>query len=408
MEEEEKHIGQAHFSEASSHGSAIRKSLNDNPHNVRAEELAIEFCKKQGGEVCREWSEGQMVWNFGGGEVPGTPDGMFEDAMGSLTCVQVVRVPLRPAMAAEEVAETLYQTVLAKVVKSQIWIKSTGIVPQDFVIFCWLPPVGAFEECMRPSEAMVWTEALIWNVRAGGWPFSLKVMVPDEPEALFPRCFALHNERCVKKDFWNDLSYFFDPADFEEDDELMDWDLFAEFNGETDVTPVENVTDEPILFLEERDDAEEAEEEEPPSWRGHFDSMGLDNAAKDRNVSFFPQPDNCARDRPPLQGLPWWGLFDSRGWENAAKDRNVSCFPLADNCARDRPPLQGLPWWGLATRFRADRPPARYVVSWWAELAINAEYSYSGFLEAKPISKHCKWLSRPLLTMSWLLFACAA
>ena len=45
--------------------------------------------------------------------------------------VQVVRVPLLPDMDADAVATTLHRTVLAKLVKSQAWMKQTGIILQS-------------------------------------------------------------------------------------------------------------------------------------------------------------------------------------------------------------------------------------------------------------------------------------
>ena len=45
-------------------------------------------------EIRRTWSEQELVRSFGGRMPPGTPDGMFETWDGTLTCVQVVRVPL--------------------------------------------------------------------------------------------------------------------------------------------------------------------------------------------------------------------------------------------------------------------------------------------------------------------------
>jgi len=61
----------------------------------------------QGVEVRRTWSEREMVRSFGGQISPGTPDGMFESWDGTLTCVQVVRVPLTTELSLEGVQETL-------------------------------------------------------------------------------------------------------------------------------------------------------------------------------------------------------------------------------------------------------------------------------------------------------------
>ena len=48
-----------------------------------------------------------MVCSFAGGEIPGTPDGMFETSDGTLHCVQVVRVPVLPTMPARIVPALL-------------------------------------------------------------------------------------------------------------------------------------------------------------------------------------------------------------------------------------------------------------------------------------------------------------
>lgn len=340
MEMDESCTWQARAAEAPSTGSASRKSLNEDPYNLRAEELAIEHCK-QGVAVCKEWSEGQMVTNFSGGEVPGTPDGMFEDTQGLITCVQVVRVPLLPAMDADEVADTLYNTVLTKVVKSQTWIKSTAIVPYDFVIFCWLPPVGSFKACMEPSEGMLWVEALMWNVRSGGWPFSLMVMVPDEPEALFPSHFGKRHEGRVMKDFWSQLSFVFNPADVEIDDEPMEWDLFAceeELDGVNTTQQEEIRNDEVskmnlliaflISYFEGQNDVA------VPPWRALAVSLGIECGEGECEAS----------RRPVAANLPWPAGAFYRPEEVGLEAKG----------ARRRSPIQGLPWKGEGTIFADD------------------------------------------------------
>jgi hypothetical protein len=199
--------------------------LNDDPFNVLAEELAMEHCK-QGHDITQELSEMDMVITSCGNHIPGTPDGGFIDAQGLLRLVQVVRVPLLPGMDADEVAQTLYDTVLVKIVKSQEWMRQTGTLPHDFTIFCWLPPVGAYEACLEQTEALLWTEALIWNVRSGGWPFTLTVEVPAEPGGLFPAFFGTSHHG--KKNHLDEVSHFLDVSEFENDDadEDQQWDLF--------------------------------------------------------------------------------------------------------------------------------------------------------------------------------------
>ncbi|CAJ1350445.1 unnamed protein product [Effrenium voratum] len=150
----------------------------------------------------------------------------------------------------DEAADCLYNTVLAKIVKSQVWMKETGTLPHDFVIFCWLPPVGAYRACLENTDALLWTEALLWNVRAGGWPFSLVVRVPEQPGRVFPRNFGFRNYRKEQHNPAAELSYFLNPTDFEDDDDemLFGWDVFVE---EEDATVIEE-EDVQVLALVRR------------------------------------------------------------------------------------------------------------------------------------------------------------
>eukprot|EP00438_Fugacium_kawagutii_P033138 Skav227541 [mRNA] locus=scaffold2241:65831:82860:- [translate_table: standard] len=208
-------------------GVAKPKTLNEDPYNVFAEELAMEVCKV-GFEVAVELMETELVFSSCGHLVSGTPDGGFRDQEGLLRLVQVVRVPLLPEMDEDEVADVLYDTVLTKVVKSQLWMKETAILPHDFMIFCWLPPVGAYKACLEDTDALLWTDALMWNLREGGWPFSLVIQVPQEPGKLFPKNFGARHLGKVKKDYATQVSYFLNAADFEDDDDeaFVSWDLF--------------------------------------------------------------------------------------------------------------------------------------------------------------------------------------
>jgi len=184
----------------------------------------MEECTKNV-EVGKRWSEQDMVYSFGGGEIPGTPDGMFEDTAGRLTCVQVVRVPVLADMSSSVLADRMLETVLTKVLKSQAWMKATRIVPDNFVVFCWLLPLG------RPRDiavALHHSRSLIKRVRSGGWPFSLHVTVPDEPEMLFPSQFAKnwrHGGRMKMPNMTDIIA--FRPSDFEDDEEPLQWDIFT-------------------------------------------------------------------------------------------------------------------------------------------------------------------------------------
>eukprot|EP00747_Dinoflagellata_sp_TGD_P210276 gnl/TRDRNA2_/TRDRNA2_83569_c1_seq1.p1 gnl/TRDRNA2_/TRDRNA2_83569_c1~~gnl/TRDRNA2_/TRDRNA2_83569_c1_seq1.p1 ORF type:complete len:253 (+),score=44.70 gnl/TRDRNA2_/TRDRNA2_83569_c1_seq1:114-872(+) len=232
-----------------SHWIARPASLNSNPHNLRAEELAMEECML-GVDVRRSWTEVELVKSLGGRQFPGTPDGMFEDWDGGhLTCVQVVRVPLNPGMITEVVAEVLYYTVLTKVVKSQIWMKATQLVPREFIIFCWLPP---FPEGHHEASAER-AQALVERVRAGGWPFYLRLMVPAEPGGFFPALFAYwHSGReCFRRRKGrlrsiseSDLSTFAPSNSAStENQEAPEWDAFADTDMDDDSMATSEIFD---------------------------------------------------------------------------------------------------------------------------------------------------------------------
>mmetsp|Transcript_83084 Transcript_83084/g.144296 ORF Transcript_83084/g.144296 Transcript_83084/m.144296 type:complete len:345 (+) Transcript_83084:58-1092(+) len=238
MEEDEMQIWPAHTAD-----SVCRRTLNDDKFNVLAEELAMQHCM-QGFDVRRELSEIDMVVTSCGSMIQGTPDGGFIDSDELLRLVQVVRVPLLPEMDEDEVADVLYHTVLTKIVKSQAWMKQTCTLPHDFIIFCWLPPVGAYEAFTEQSEALIWTEALLWNVRAGGWPFSFILEIPPAPGEIFPANFGIRSGE--RKIHFEALCFFLNPSDFEEEDEddVMEWHLFdqdIEDNVLTDMVPAEEL-----------------------------------------------------------------------------------------------------------------------------------------------------------------------
>lgn len=202
-------------------------SLNKDEFNLRAEMLAMQECMT-GLEIRREWTEQQMVSSFGGQIFPGTPDGMFEEWNGSLTCVQVVRVPLTATMTSQQQEEIVYATVLDKVVKSQRWMRATRIMPHEFIIFCW---------CQGwPDTSGDATQELIERVRKDGWPFALTLMVPEDSSALFPCKFAYpragreggrHSRgRLHKKHYTEDDLSTYVPWDFVSDEDEYEFSLF--------------------------------------------------------------------------------------------------------------------------------------------------------------------------------------
>merc|ERR1711874_869421 len=94
-----------------------------------------------------------------------------------------VRVPLVPDMSIADMQTVLAQTVLCKVVKSQQWLRAVHSVPQEFIIFCWLP----FSVAQSVVEH---AEHLIQRVQQLDWRFSLRLRVPALIGALFPARFA--------------------------------------------------------------------------------------------------------------------------------------------------------------------------------------------------------------------------
>lgn len=312
-----------------SKGNVARKTLNEDAYNVMSEEVAMEECK-HGLEVCREFLETELVVSSCGGDVEGTPDGGFEESNGSLTLVQVVRVPLLPEMDCDEVADVLYDTVLTKIVKSQTWMKSTCTFPANFIIFCWLPPVGAYQCCLESTDALLWTESLIWNVRAGGWPFSLQVQVPDDPGGMFPSQFGKNKEFRVRKNFFQCLSYSLNPKDYEVDEDPMEWYLFDEDCEENTLTE-ENIQAMIIdldtlrafiQLLEQRDNQEEQPKLFAVSsvWEEQTDYAALDpffarilKRGRAREGSWEARESSDPPVPSLIEGLGWWdGKIDGK------------------------------------------------------------------------------------------------
>lgn len=198
------------------------QSLNADPFNVRAEELALQECTL-GVDVRRTWSEQEMVRSFGGRMSPGTPDGMFESWDGTLTCVQVVRVPLLPGSSVSDMQESLSQTVLTKVIKSQQWLRFTQARPKDFVIFCWLP-------YSIPENVVESAEVLMTRIQRLDSRFSLRLRTPGDANSLFPALFARNRDamrRRTTSTFTEcDVSTFTGSETEEDnDEEFCQWDI---------------------------------------------------------------------------------------------------------------------------------------------------------------------------------------
>lgn len=173
-------------------------------------------------EIRRTWSEQELVRSFGGRMPPGTPDGMFETWDGTLTCVQVVRVPLVSGADDTSLQHTLTQTILSKIVKSQTWLRFSSVSPHEFIIFCWLP--FAVEDSVRSH-----VETLISRVRLLDHRFSARLRLPAEPGMIFPALFACNYDflsarsRSLSE---SDISTFVDCEGGDGDeDEICQWDL---------------------------------------------------------------------------------------------------------------------------------------------------------------------------------------
>mmetsp|Transcript_55840 Transcript_55840/g.133563 ORF Transcript_55840/g.133563 Transcript_55840/m.133563 type:complete len:274 (+) Transcript_55840:206-1027(+) len=209
------------------HVSDQNNSLNMDPFNLRAEELALQDCTL-GVEVRRTWSETELVRTFGGRMPPGTPDGMFESWNGNLTCVQVVRVPLVSGSDNASMQHTLAQTILSKVVKSQAWLRFTATAPHDFIIFCWLP-------FQVPDAVQHHVEMLMERVRLLDRRFSARLRLPAEPHAIFPALFACNHDFVMSKSRGlseSDISTFESDGEEEEEEKTCEWDITWDWTGE--------------------------------------------------------------------------------------------------------------------------------------------------------------------------------
>jgi hypothetical protein len=247
-------------------------------------------------------------------------------------------------MDADTVGDVLYSTVLAKIVKSQQWMRATSTLPREFIVFCWLPPVGAYQTCLEQSDALLWTEALLWNVRAGGWPFTLRLMVPIDPGGIFPDSFGLYSNRHTQTKmlyYMNDLCYNVNAEDFEEDgvedEEPMQWFLFAEeFDEVEEDAESEARSSSPTVCMKELiplidrllENFEHRERAEllplflgfrafgafvDPQLLGTyannhpcFESARSAKVHERDRASFFP---------PLLRGLPWWDVKGLQRWQ---------------------------------------------------------------------------------------------
>jgi len=251
---------------SSSGAGGANQSLNTDPYTHRSEELALAECMR-GMEVRRVWSEQAMVCTFGGHMLPGTPDGMFESWDGALICVQVVRVPFVAGMSPELMQEVLAQTLLTKVVKSQQWLRACRTVPQDFIIFCWLP--FTIPDCVAEGA-----ELLMQRVRELDPRFSHRLRVPAQPGALFPAQFAhvgaSHKSEPRSKSVSESDVCVFSTAysDSDDEDEECAWDITwawdSELCGFGSPSPSSTEESSGLDVLEECESADERDDLETP------------------------------------------------------------------------------------------------------------------------------------------------
>mmetsp|Transcript_95748 Transcript_95748/g.166343 ORF Transcript_95748/g.166343 Transcript_95748/m.166343 type:complete len:258 (+) Transcript_95748:506-1279(+) len=207
----------------------------------------------QGVDIRRTWSEKEMVRAIDGRLFPGTPDGMFENWDGALTCVQVVRVPLVSELSLHGMQETLARTITTKVVKSQQWLRASHVVPHDFIIFCWLP--------FTISESVAGhAELLMQQIRLLDPRFSLRLRVPAQPGALFPALFAVNYEVSVQKAraySWSDITTYPESEPETDDEEECMWDITWGWEEDWSASP------KPDLH---NDESGEEESPREPSW----------------------------------------------------------------------------------------------------------------------------------------------
>jgi hypothetical protein len=158
--------------------------LNHDPFNLRAEELALEDVVGDR-DVRRTWTEAELVRSFAGQLTPGTPDGMVELWDASVICVQA-------------------------------WLRHTQVMPQEFVIFAWLP-------FSVDGAVLAHAEALIARVRTEkDSRFTLRLRLPEDVEALFPVLFGIRGPARQKTYSEDDVS----PASLLcEDDDGDDFEL---------------------------------------------------------------------------------------------------------------------------------------------------------------------------------------
>lgn len=208
---------------------STQRSLNADPYNVRAEELAVTACMGDERLVRRSWAEKELVRHFDGRMIAGTPDGMFERWDESLCCVQVVRVPLLSAMDASELEAVLSTIIVTKVVKSQLWLRATQVNPREFIVYCWLP-------FAVPPAVEAAARTLMERVRGCDARFALELRTPPTSAALFPALFATTKSMRKSTSFSESDVSVFSSESYDDDSDSGDdfeytWDMIWTDDG---------------------------------------------------------------------------------------------------------------------------------------------------------------------------------
>jgi len=96
------------------------------------------------------------------------------------------------------------QTILTKVVTSQVWLRTSHVEPNYFIIFCWLP----FEIHNDISDC---ANEFMNFVNQQDPRFTLRLRLPSEADELFPAKFACNQHAPGKRSrqySWSDVDTF--------------------------------------------------------------------------------------------------------------------------------------------------------------------------------------------------------
>lgn len=132
------------------------------------------------------------------------------------------------------------------------------------------------------------------QVKSDGWPFLLRFEVPDCPESLFPPMFAASLNPRVKKLSEADLSNF-DPRHFEEEEDALEWDVFA-FDDIEDNDDVEETEDS---MMNDYENSESDEDEDDEDFEQEQDFVAGEDLAGHVRIFFLGSSATSTRRRDP-------------------------------------------------------------------------------------------------------------